>query len=146
MGCRTAEISCPKPEGTTPVSQSDISGAFFSDYRHYRCIATASNPSSCSIQFIPPANADYITTSSSTIRISTTSSPSPNLSSLQTCQTNLPLPVKPPENSASIEIGIGAGVGIPLFVGLVASLLFLFRERRIRKQLIMEYERSNEQG
>ena len=43
-------------------------------------------------------------------------------------------------------MGIGAGVGIPLLLGLVASLLFLFRERRIRKQLAIENKQWNERG
>ncbi len=54
------------------------------------------------------------------------------------------MPVKPPENSATMQIGIGTGVGIPLLLGLVASLLFLFRERRIRKQLAIENKQWNE--
>lgn len=54
------------------------------------------------------------------------------------------MPVKPPENSATMQIGISTGVGIPLLLGLVASLLFLFRERRIRKQLAIENKQWNE--
>lgn len=62
------------------------------------------------------------------------------------CQTSSALPASACANSTSTEIGIGAGVGIPLFFALVASLLFLFRERRLRKQLAIEPGVSNERG
>lgn len=55
------------------------------------------------------------------------------------------MPGKPPENFATMQIGIGAGLGIPLLLSLVASLFFLFRERRIRKQLAIEKKHWNEQ-
>lgn len=149
-----AQAPCYYPGGdlqTADTPCNSLPKGFFSDFRDYRCIATTSNPSTCSIQSITQTDSNKITISSSTIssstmRISATNSPSPNPSLLQTCQTNSPLPTRPPENSATIQIGIGAGIGIPLLLGLVASLLFLFRERRIRKQLAIECERSNERG
>lgn len=123
----------------TSNSTFSLPQGFFSDFRDYRCIATTSNPTSCSIQSLtPPKSADTST--------STANSPSSTPSLLQACQTSSALPASACANSKNTEIGIGVGVGIPLFVALVASLLFLFRERRLRKQLAIEPGVSNERG
>ena len=146
----------------TPNSIFSLPEGFFSDFRDYRCIATTSNASSCSIQSLTTPKSGYgstilsSTTSSSTIStstptttISTANCPSPTPSLLlQACQSSSALPAGPASaNFTSSQVGIGAGVGIPLLVALVASLSFLFRERRLRKQLAIEYGVSNnEQG
>ena len=112
-----------------PNSTFSLPQGFFSDFRDYRCIATTSNPASCSIQSLTPPK------STTTSTIPTGNGPTPTPSLLQGCQT-----------STSSQVGIGAGIGIPLLVALVASLFFLFRERRLRKKLAIEHGVSNEKG
>ncbi|MCJ1469766.1 hypothetical protein MMC07_008408 [Pseudocyphellaria aurata] len=112
-------------------------------YCGYGNVDRCKGPNQDTFGLAPGYFADFRnSTKFTTAVISATATPAAPTSSTATNSTSTGTCNPTCSSVTAVHTGIEAGVGIPLFLCMLASFLFYFRERRLRRKLNIAYEEA----